>query len=325
LSHQFLAAASFPETQVEPLACGMAASIAKELSWFAHLARSALEKKTAEGFIQSHRSCSPLSWLGQTREWPAFELADAMEQGLAQQLTSHFTKAPSTDEKRELTIGSSDDGLEHVLLSEEEKPLLIARTNVKDRRIDILAAGDGATPCALGPAFQLTYSADQSSWRLCSTHCETCSFRPPTAKSCTGQHQCTLMTLHQEKCQIGQGNAMCIKVELSQEGDALCDACRRRCCCSGSQVSSDCITLASRKPKWSRRLRSLTLDFGGRCSEACIRNFQLVSGGREDSASVNDVLMQYGKMADNTYCLDFKAPLGIVQAFAAALTATFWD
>jgi len=141
--------------------------------------------------------------------------------------------------------------------------------------------------------------------------------------SCTCQHQCTLMTLHQEKCQIGEGNAMCIQVELSQEGGALCDVCRRRC--SGSQTSSSGIRLASRKPKWSKRLHGLTLDFGGRCSEPCIRNFQLVSGGREDGASLNEVLMQYGKMATNTYCLDFKAPLGIVQAFAAALTATFWE
>lgn len=71
-------------------------------------------------------------------------------------------------------------------------------------------------------------------------------------------------------------------------------------------------------------MKSLTLEFKGRCNVASAKNFQLAMGKEAADAKLHDIAIQFGKMGPDLFCLDFRAPLGTVQAFALALTTVNW-
>jgi tubby-related protein 1 len=56
------------------------------------------------------------------------------------------------------------------------------------------------------------------------------------------------------------------------------------------------------------------LNFKGRVSVASVKNFQLIN-----TDEPNDVICQFGKIGEDKFHLDFKAPFNAVQAFAVAL------
>eukprot|EP01029_Cantina_marsupialis_P003050 TRINITY_DN12888_c0_g1_i1.p1 TRINITY_DN12888_c0_g1~~TRINITY_DN12888_c0_g1_i1.p1 ORF type:complete len:316 (-),score=83.37 TRINITY_DN12888_c0_g1_i1:660-1568(-) len=56
------------------------------------------------------------------------------------------------------------------------------------------------------------------------------------------------------------------------------------------------------------------LNFGGRVSKPSIKNFQLASPDDSDT-----VLLQFGKIGDDLFTLDFRAPFSPIQAFAMAV------
>jgi tubby and related proteins len=57
------------------------------------------------------------------------------------------------------------------------------------------------------------------------------------------------------------------------------------------------------------------LNFRGRVKIPSVKNFQIVSA--EDT---NDVIVQFGKIGDDRFHLDFKAPFSAFQAFSLALS-----
>ena len=57
------------------------------------------------------------------------------------------------------------------------------------------------------------------------------------------------------------------------------------------------------------------LNFRGRVKIPSVKNFQIVSAD-----NVDNVLVQFGKIGDDRFHLDFKAPFNAVQAFALALS-----
>lgn len=74
--------------------------------------------------------------------------------------------------------------------------------------------------------------------------------------------------------------------------------------------------LKSKKAAWDSRLKSYVLDFHGRASQASVKNFQLV---RESQPDV--VIMQFGKLSEEKFILDFRHPLSALQAFGIALSS----
>lgn len=59
---------------------------------------------------------------------------------------------------------------------------------------------------------------------------------------------------------------------------------------------------------------SYQLNFNGRVTSPSVKNFQLV---REDQ--IDDIILQFGKVDEDRYHLDFKAPFSAFQAFAIAV------
>lgn len=71
----------------------------------------------------------------------------------------------------------------------------------------------------------------------------------------------------------------------------------------------------NKKPAWNEKLKAYVLNFNGRVTKASVKNFQLVEEGSET------VILQFGKVSDNRFSLDYRYPLCALQAFAIALSA----
>ncbi|KAK4803646.1 hypothetical protein SAY86_003463 [Trapa natans] len=83
--------------------------------------------------------------------------------------------------------------------------------------------------------------------------------------------------------------------------------------------------LRNKAPRWHEHLQCWCLNFHGRVTVASVKNFQLVAtvdyrqpGGRGDE---NTVLLQFGKVGDDTFTMDYQQPLSAFQAFAICLTS----
>ncbi|XP_033912769.3 tubby-related protein 1-like isoform X2 [Acipenser ruthenus] len=76
------------------------------------------------------------------------------------------------------------------------------------------------------------------------------------------------------------------------------------------------IELHNKTPMWNDETQSHVLNFSGRVTHASVKNFQIVH-----SNDVDYIVMQFGRVADDAFTLDFNYPLCAVQAFAIALSS----
>ncbi|PNW71945.1 hypothetical protein CHLRE_16g667450v5 [Chlamydomonas reinhardtii] len=82
--------------------------------------------------------------------------------------------------------------------------------------------------------------------------------------------------------------------------------------------------LATRPPEWDPSLKAYTLDFHGRIRASSVKNFQLVHWDHNTDRKGSDLVLQFGKIDENTddFALDFTYPLSLQKAFAIALAST---
>ncbi|KAH8518729.1 hypothetical protein H0E87_000539 [Populus deltoides] len=90
-------------------------------------------------------------------------------------------------------------------------------------------------------------------------------------------------------------------------------------------ASSGFTVLRNKAPRWHEHLQCWCLNFHGRVTVASVKNFQLVAtmdqsqpGGKGDEETV---LLQFGKVGDDTFTMDYRQPLSAFQAFALCLTS----
>ncbi|KAI1890611.1 hypothetical protein AGOR_G00155450 [Albula goreensis] len=76
------------------------------------------------------------------------------------------------------------------------------------------------------------------------------------------------------------------------------------------------IELHNKTPVWNEETASHVLNFAGRVTQASIKNFQIVHSKDQDY-----IVMQFGRVADDAFTLDYNYPLCAVQAFAIALSS----
>ncbi|KAJ6823123.1 tubby-like F-box protein 1 isoform X1 [Iris pallida] len=85
------------------------------------------------------------------------------------------------------------------------------------------------------------------------------------------------------------------------------------------------IVLKNKAPRWHEHLQCWCLNFHGRVTVASVKNFQLAAtadpsqpGGVGDEEAV---LLQFGKVGDDVFTMDYRQPLSAFQAFAICLTS----
>ncbi|XP_058259561.1 tubby-related protein 1-like isoform X2 [Hemibagrus wyckioides] len=76
------------------------------------------------------------------------------------------------------------------------------------------------------------------------------------------------------------------------------------------------IELRNKTPVWNEETSSHVLNFNGRVTQASVKNFQIVHSKDQDY-----IVMQFGRVADDAFTLDYNYPLCAVQAFAIALSS----
>ncbi|GMJ13836.1 tubby like protein 7 [Hibiscus trionum] len=83
--------------------------------------------------------------------------------------------------------------------------------------------------------------------------------------------------------------------------------------------------LKNKTPRWHEHLQCWCLNFHGRVTVASVKNFQLAAtvdpsqpGGKGDGETV---LLQFGKVGDDTFTMDYRQPLSAFLAFSICLTS----
>lgn len=220
----------------------------------------------------------------------AFDEADAMERGLIGPTTNaeedRLVKPPK--QEQHLRVKILKDGAEHRLTDAEGELKLVARCREEARRIDIYLASEGTDGTA---SFTMTYDEDMTEFRLA---------RVPRDDSDRKGRE--LLRIAQTREDIGGGKCIYLDVTVHETDTGAFHQ------------------LGSKRPVWNRRLKSLTMDFGGRCDKASPRNFQMCPLDDEDVS-----LMFFGKIGRNTFSMDYVEPLGTLHAFAIAISTQHWE
>lgn len=83
--------------------------------------------------------------------------------------------------------------------------------------------------------------------------------------------------------------------------------------------------LKNKAPRWHDHLECWCLNFHGRVTVASVKNFQMVAtidqskpDGKGDEETV---VLQFGKVGDDIFTMDYRQPLSAFQAFAICLTS----
>ncbi|KFV64417.1 Tubby-related protein 3, partial [Dryobates pubescens] len=76
------------------------------------------------------------------------------------------------------------------------------------------------------------------------------------------------------------------------------------------------IELHNKAPVWNDDTQSYVLNFHGRVTQASVKNFQIVHDNDPDY-----IVMQFGRVAEDVFTLDYNYPLCALQAFAIGLSS----
>ncbi|XP_015267306.1 PREDICTED: tubby-related protein 1 [Gekko japonicus] len=83
-----------------------------------------------------------------------------------------------------------------------------------------------------------------------------------------------------------------------------------------NKTMENLIELHNKSPAWNDETQSYVLNFHGRVTHASVKNFQIVH-----SNDLDYIVMQFGRVSDDAFTMDYNYPLCAVQAFAIALSS----
>ncbi|MFH4976859.1 hypothetical protein AB6A40_003568 [Gnathostoma spinigerum] len=80
--------------------------------------------------------------------------------------------------------------------------------------------------------------------------------------------------------------------------------------------TEELISMRNKNPVWNEDTQSYVLNFHGRVTQASVKNFQIVH-----EADPDYIVMQFGRITEETFTMDFRYPLSALQAFGIAMTS----
>ncbi|XP_068129813.1 tubby-related protein 3-like [Hyperolius riggenbachi] len=83
-----------------------------------------------------------------------------------------------------------------------------------------------------------------------------------------------------------------------------------------SKHNENIIELHNKAPVWNDDTQSYVLNFHGRVTHASVKNFQIVHDNDPEY-----IVMQFGRVAEDLFTLDYSYPMCALQAFAGALSS----
>jgi len=100
-----------------------------------------------------------------------------------------------------------------------------------------------------------------------------------------------------------------IQVHPKQESETLLERWK-------NNEMRDLLDLHNKQPVWSEETQAFVLNFHGRVTQASVKNFQLVHSADEEY-----IVLQFGRISDDLFTLDYRFPLSALQAFSIALSS----
>ncbi|XP_029934224.1 tubby protein isoform X2 [Myripristis murdjan] len=76
------------------------------------------------------------------------------------------------------------------------------------------------------------------------------------------------------------------------------------------------VTLVNKSPSWNEQTHSYVLNFHGRVTQASVKNFQIIHPDNTDY-----IVMQFGRVAEDVFSMDYSFPMCALQAFAITLSS----
>ncbi|XP_022238778.1 protein king tubby 1-like [Limulus polyphemus] len=76
------------------------------------------------------------------------------------------------------------------------------------------------------------------------------------------------------------------------------------------------LTLHNKTPVWNNETQSYVLNFHGRVTQASVKNFQIVN-----DSNVDYIVMQFGRVSEDIFSMDYSYPMCVLQAFAIAISS----
>ncbi|XP_078004469.1 tubby protein homolog isoform X4 [Phascolarctos cinereus] len=83
-----------------------------------------------------------------------------------------------------------------------------------------------------------------------------------------------------------------------------------------SKSTDTVIELHNKTPVWNDDTQSYVLNFHGRVTQASVKNFQIIHANDPDY-----IVMQFGRVAEDVFTMDYNYPMCVLQAFAIALSS----
>ncbi|KAM3592720.1 uncharacterized protein V6R79_023977 [Siganus canaliculatus] len=84
----------------------------------------------------------------------------------------------------------------------------------------------------------------------------------------------------------------------------------------GNNNTDKLVTLVNKSPSWNEQTQSYVLNFHGRVTQASVKNFQIIHPDNEDY-----IVMQFGRVAEDVFSMDYSFPMCALQAFAITLSS----
>lgn len=100
-----------------------------------------------------------------------------------------------------------------------------------------------------------------------------------------------------------------VPVRPNNEQENLLNKWQNRCL-------ENLIELHNKAPVWNDDTQSYVLNFHGRVTQASVKNFQIVHDNDPDY-----IVMQFGRVAEDVFTLDYNYPMCALQAFAIGLSS----
>lgn len=100
-----------------------------------------------------------------------------------------------------------------------------------------------------------------------------------------------------------------IPVRPKMECETILERQRRK-------VMDNLLELHNKTPVWNDDTQSYVLNFHGRVTQASVKNFQVIHDNDPEY-----IVMQFGRVAEDVFTMDYNYPMSAVQAFAVALSS----
>jgi len=253
---------------------------------------------------------------------------EAMEKGQVHEFTEDFVRPLRQSNKlHRYRVVRSVDRLQYRLYKDEKDQSFVMYAEVKLEAKEVLfflynPDDKDSLYDPERPAFEMAFNPSKTEWMLAHFLDSGNRYSPrlPGQDSTSQKREKEEVAfITHGRVQVGDGVNHCLDADVASrpelddgnaQGNSIIETDQGR-------VVDHLIT---RQAVWNEDLQTLVLDFKGREVTPSAKNFQLASEGRPGR-----IVCQHGKIAKNTFGLDFRAPLSISQAFAMAISTLFWE